>query len=486
MNLAGAVVMAVATFGLTVAVTRGLTKSEAGVFFSATSLFLIATSIGQLGTDTGLVYFISRCRALGTPELIKSYLRAAVRPVLVTAVVTGGAIFTTAPQLAEVTNPEHVEQATAYLRILAVFIPLAGLENVALAATRGLGTMRPNAIIEQLGRPTLQLLLVVLVVLVPATDLIGWAWGFAYAPAAVVAWIWWRRLHTRFSTGTVSASQPSKAGEFWRFSGPRSLASLAQLSMQRLDIVLVGALAGATEAAVYAAATRFIVAGQMGRNAVSLAIQPQLAEALARRDHAGANHLFQTSAAWLMSVTWPLFLTFALFGSSILEIFGGGYGAGTAVLLLLSLSMLVATGCGDVDTVLIMAGRTSWSLGNMLLALAVNLGLDLWLIPGYGVLGAAIGWAAAIVTKNVAALIQVTIALRLHPFGNATACIGLLSLVTFAAVPALARLTLGTTWIALLVGLAVGTTCYATALWFLRKTLELDSLLSVRRGRARG
>ena len=42
-------------------------------------------------------------------------------------------------------------------------------------------------------------------------------------------------------------------------------------------------------------------------------------------------------------------------------------------MVILSLSMLVATGCGMVDMVLIMAGRTSWNLGNALLALAVNL-----------------------------------------------------------------------------------------------------------------
>ena len=62
--------------------------------------------------------------------------------------------------------------------------------------------------------------------------------------------------------------------------------------------------------------------------------------------------------------------------------------------MVLAAAMLVATGCGMVDMVLTMAGRTSWNLGNVLLALGVNVGLDLLLIPEHGVLGAAIGLAA--------------------------------------------------------------------------------------------
>ena len=78
-NLVGAIVTAITTFAGTIVVTRGLSQANAGVFFSMTSLFLLATITGQLGTGTGLVYFLSRCRALNTPHLISGYVRAALR-----------------------------------------------------------------------------------------------------------------------------------------------------------------------------------------------------------------------------------------------------------------------------------------------------------------------------------------------------------------------------------------------------------------------
>jgi O-antigen/teichoic acid export membrane protein len=478
-NLAGAVVAASCTFALTVVVTRGMRQADAGVFFSVSSLFLLGTSVGQLGTDTGLVYFLSRCRVLEARDHITAYLRAALRPVLLTGLLMAAAATVYAEDLARLTNPGHVEQATTFIRSVAWFIPLAGLENVALAATRGLGAMRAYAVTEQITRPSLQLLLVTVAVHAAQPHLLLVAWGAAYAPVAVLAWWWWLRLARRLGLSARTASPTSGLGrEFWVFTAPRSLASVAQLLMQRLDIVLVGALAGAPQAAIYTAATRFVVAGQMGRQAVSLAAQPALAEALARGDRERARQVFQTSAAWLMATTWPLFLAFVVVGGPLLQVFGSGYESGTAVLLLLSFSMLVATGCGDVDSALIMAGKTTWSLGNMAVALGLNLVLDLWLIPDHGVTGAAIGWSVAIMTKNLLALVQVRLALGLHPFGMASAIVALLSSASFALLPLLASELLGTELPALVMALAAASTVYAAGLWSARNPLELDELTS--------
>lgn len=476
-NLIGAAVTGVATFAMTVAVTRGLSTASAGVFFSATSLFILVTSVGQLGTQTGVVYFIARSRAVKAPELARSYVSMALRPVLVVALVVAVTTFVAAPDLARVLVPDHAAEATTYLRVLAVFIPVVSFESIMLAGTRGLGSMRPSAVVEQIARPLLQLTLVGAAVTVASTATVGLAWAVAYVPAAVVSWLWWRRLRP-----AAPIERPEHlSGPFWRFTGPRALTSVIQAVMQRFDIVLVGAMAGAVEAAVYAAATRFIVAGQLGTNALSLAAQPSLAATLATDDRAGANQLYRVTTAWLMLVTWPLYLLFVLFPEPLLQIFGRDYKGGEDVLLLISLSMLLSTGLGMVDTILSMAGHTTWNLANATLALAVNLGLDLWLIPSHGVLGAAIGWASAIAVRNIVAFVQVAASLKLQPVDSHTAAAGGLTVLAYVGVLGLTRILLGTSWTAMLTGMLAATVVYIIGLWVLRKPLELDALRSLRR-----
>ena len=50
------------------------------------------------------------------------YLRSALRAVLVFAIVIAVVVLVLARPLAELTCPQHVEQATSYLRVLALFV----------------------------------------------------------------------------------------------------------------------------------------------------------------------------------------------------------------------------------------------------------------------------------------------------------------------------------------------------------------------------
>lgn len=483
LNLAGAAVSSVANFALTIVVTRGMPQDIAGILFTTTSLVLLAVSIGLLGTDTGLVYFISRARAAEEPERVRPYLAAAMRPVVVTAAVMAVVLCAAAPWLGHSISGPHAGLTTWFLVTLALVIPLAAFEAVALSATRGLGTMRPNATVEMIIRPVVQVALVGTVVWWGSTRLLAAAWALSYVLAAVLAW---RALRARLPApseptrdGTSAAGDTSR--EFWRFSAPRSLANVVQLALQRLDIILVALLAGPAQAAVYTAATRFVVLGQMGRNAVSLAVQPDVAQALQRGHRREINGLYQMSTAWLILVTWPIFLLLCIDGRSLLHVFGDGYAAGAPVLILLGSAMLVATLCGDVDIMLIMAGRTSWSLANVSVALGVNVALDLVLIPRWGILGAAIGWAVAIVAKNLLALGQVGVVLRLHPVGRASITATALCVATFGLVPLVCRLWLGEGLLRLALEVVVAGALFVAGAFLLRRTLGLDALQLPRR-----
>jgi O-antigen/teichoic acid export membrane protein len=208
---------------------------------------------------------------------------------------------------------------------------------------------------------------------------------------------------------------------------------------------------------------------------------PRLGAALGRGDLAEARHYYRTSTAWLVLITWPLFLLCVVFGERLLSVFGRGYQSGADVVLLLSLSMLVATGCGMVDMVLNMAGRTSWNMWNVVLSMGVQMGLDVLLIPRQGIFGAAIGWAVAIVLANLVPLAQIGFVMGLHPFGRATVLAGSVTVGCFGLVPVLARQVFGPSWAGLLVSAVVGLLLYVPLLWRLRDTLELTALRGIRR-----
>ena len=488
-NLAGSAVSGGAGLVITWLVAAALGPAGAGLFFAATSAFLIAISLARLGTPTGLVYWIARLKAAGAFGAVRGVLRIALTPVVVVSVILGVVGFLGAGEIAELHGPDpaHADDYARLLRILAVFVPAATILDTVLAATRGLSTMKPTVWIERLGRVLAQLALLGTAVAVStgetAPEWVTLAWVLPYVPAALAAW-WWLRKRIRAreganaggTTGTDTGTAPPEApavtrGDFWRYTGPRALASVAQFALQRLDILLVAGMLGFPQAALYTVATRFVIAGQLANLAVGSSLQPRIAAALSTKDIPAARSLYRHTTTWIVLLSWPMYLTAAVLAPEYLRLFGGEYDTGTAVLVvrILAVAMLVGSACGTVDSVLAMSGRTSWQLSNVVLALVANVSIDLWLMPRIGVVGAAIGWAAAVLANNLVPLAQLGLAERLHPFGRSGALAMAAAAGCFAVLPATAALVVGGG--ARLPATVCGGLMYACLLWRFRGAL---------------
>lgn len=470
LGLLGAGVSAAAGVLVVVVLARALPAAEAGVFFAVTSVLLLGQAVAKLGTNTSLVYYLSRWRALGVPERIPSTLRVALLPVVAVGLLIAIALYAAAPWLSQTLAGDTSTTTVAALRVCAVLVPVAALADALVSATRGFDTLVPTVLHDRIGRSLLQVLAVVVAVLLgwTAVAILVAAWALPWLlPAALGG----RDLARRLRTVPRDPAAAVGGAEFWRFSGPRALASLAQIALQRLDIVLVAALLGPAPAAVYTAASRVLIVGQLANQAISTAVQARLGGLLATGDVPAANAAYRAATAWLVLLNWPLYLMFAVFAPQLLALFGPDYADGRSVVLILAAVMLLASACGMVNLVLVMAGRSTWNLGNALLALGVNVALDLLLIPRLGISGAAVGWAVAIAVSNLVALAQIHRSAGLHPFGRATLVAMAVAAACFGVLPA-AALAVGPGAAALAAGL--GAMVYVAVVYRLRRVLQLD------------
>jgi O-antigen/teichoic acid export membrane protein len=473
-----------AVFGvvLVVIVTNGFSLTIAGTLFASTSVFLILQSIALLGTDTGLVRWLPAQLASERGADVARTLVVATVPVVGFSLVVGTFLYLTAPDVAQrLVGTEAASTMTVMLRTLAVVLPMAATYEMVLAATRGAGSMRPTVVVDNLGRLGVQALAVLVTYLAGGGALaLALAWSLPYVPGLVAAAAWLRLQLARVPIRRAVTPWRQLAREFWAYTAPRAIARVVQAALKRSDIVLVAALSSPADAALYTAATRFVVLGQLFVQSVQQALSPQLSALFARGDHPTASSVFRAATLWSLILAWPLYLVTTGFASPLMSVFGGGYERASVVVVILSLSMLVATLCGSVDSVLLMAGRSWLSLGNNTVALALNVGLNVALIPLYGIRGAAVAWSVAIVVRNLLPLLQVRSQLGLWPITRSTVAVALAALACFGTVDAVVLLTdLHLSVDVALLGL--GTAVYLWGVWSRRDSLGLLAFRSALR-----
>jgi len=126
--------------------------------------------------------------------------------------------------------------------------------------------------------------------------------------------------------------------------------------------------------------------------------------------------LYEYAGRWIFHIQVAAVAFLALCGPEILDIFGKEYRAGADVLNVLLASQLVVAAGGAAVILLIMSGRSGVAFANSGAGVVLNLGLNLWLIPLYGIMGAAISTAVTRTMINIAQLIEVRIYHGVTPF----------------------------------------------------------------------
>ncbi|MEU9053152.1 oligosaccharide flippase family protein [Streptomyces sp. NPDC048384] len=484
----GSAVNAVFGYVLVALVTRGLGAYGAGAVFTGVAAFTILCNTCKLGADTGLVRFVPGDLAITGGRKVGALLRSAVVPGAL-ASTTAAALLFLSPGTATALLPSLAPgDAVTLVRLFAVFLPLATVTLILLGATQGHGTVIPYVGVEQIGKPVLRVLIAVPVLLIaPGVLTLAAAWLVPSLAGFLFAWLALRRCRRRSSEHVAvpetAVQEAATRRGFWAFAAPRAISSVFDISAVWLGVVLLSSLATSEEAGIYTAVGRVVIAATLLQLAIRLAVAPEISRLLALGDLPQASHLHRVSTRWIVLFSWPLLALLTSFPGTVLSLFGPEFDQGAGALVLLCIASAVNVGVGNAQTVLLMAGKSTWHLAVTGVAFAVQLTVGFLAIPRLGVLGAALSWGAATVVENVVAAVLV----RRHPgftfvdggYLLATAVALCLTVPLVGTV----RLLAGDTTVGLAVAITMGLCAFGIGLWRFRTALGVHELVGVLRER---
>jgi O-antigen/teichoic acid export membrane protein len=400
LNVAGSLVSMVLNLALVVLVAREYGAAGSGVFFGAIALFTIIGTTVKLGSETGLVFSISRFRAKERWADVVPTINLALWPVLALSAAVSLLLVAGADLIPGAGQGTVDGDFAGVMRGLMPFLPAFVAVQVITGATRGYGTMLATVRDTSVLRPLYQAVLMAVVVAHhDGLVMLAVAWGLPMALTTVTAVISLIRLVRQDPSG--GEPSPGLRREFWAYSSVRGFAQTLQTTQDRIGVVVVGAVAGPAVAGVFVVVARLIGGLNLIIYSVGQAMNPEISSLLARGDRPAAERMVQRMTAWTMLLVWPIAILLITHGDVVLSLFGAEFIHGSAALELLSLAMIICTAFGHLDNVLLMGGRARLSLYNVGGSLVLMVALYTLLTPRWELMGAAWAWAIGLLAYNL-------------------------------------------------------------------------------------
>lgn len=216
---------------------------------------------------------------------------------------------------------------------------------------------------------------------------------------------------------TIPKAKPFRHTKHWIVASlPLVLTEGLYLAMLNSDIVLLGAYVDPDHVGVYFAATRIVNLITFIYFAVAALAVPKFAELHATGDREGLQNFVHAIIRWIF---WPTLAAAAfilLFGKVALGLFGEGFSTGYPLLGILMLGFIARASTGPIEYLLNMTNNQNVTACAYGAAAALNIVLNLALIPRYGLEGAAAATAVSLVFASIWLFIAVRRRLGISAF----------------------------------------------------------------------
>jgi O-antigen/teichoic acid export membrane protein len=247
---------------------------------------------------------------------------------------------------------------------------------------------------------------------------------FAFIVATVAAtiaycFILYNKIYPSFKKPTLKTKQKvSVRRELVSLSWPLFLAGFTKYMMYA-DRIILGIYTVPADIGIYTAAFTIAHLMQFIFYSFSFNFRPIVAEYFAIRDFKNIEKLYASITKWTFLLTFPTIIYFIFYSNDVIWlIYGDSFTIGSTALIILSMGIAMNGLTGLTGEVLVSIRKTKYNLLCEVIGALTNIGLNLLLIPRYGIIGAAIGTSISISVRNISQLAFVYKELKIHPYNT--------------------------------------------------------------------
>jgi O-antigen/teichoic acid export membrane protein len=404
--LLGRLISVAANFATQVLIVRHLSKADFGIFAYALSIVAMGQSVAALGIDRAVSRFIP----LYDERREDGKLLGTLAVAIATIVLLGLACVCLVAGLGELLAPSGADGSSTagatVLLIMIVLAPLQALDTILIATFAAFSKSRSIFIRKHLLTPGLRLA-AVLAVVAFSGDVVALAAGYVIG-GAIGLFLSFLLLHSILrSTGIVTRVRESATGvsmpvrELFAFALPLLAMDVLFVLMNTSNVIMLGHFGSTEEVADYRVVQPAAHLNLLIMSTFQLLFTPVAARLFAREDREGMSDLYWRTSLWVAVASFPVLVTTTAFAEpATVTMFGERYAESATILALLSVGYYVSAALGFNGVTLRIHGMVRPIVVVSLVAAAMNLVLNLALIPAFGAIGAGIGTCVTFLVHN--------------------------------------------------------------------------------------
>lgn len=291
--------------------------------------------------------------------------------------------------------------------------------------------------------------------------------------------------HLRISF-TFSPIGGVKIREFLLYSLVSFAGAAALILVGKIDSLMVAAMIGLTSVAVYTTAFYMAAVIEIPKKAMTSVAMPLISRAFEKNDIEDISNIYRKTSINQLIIGALLLIGIYINLDSVFSLIPRRevYEAGKWVVVIVGLGKLTDMAFGPSSEIIVLSKYYAFNIVTIILLAGIVVVANNIFIPIYGINGAAIAAALALVTFNVVKYFFIWIKLGIQPFTIATVKVIVISTTTLAIDLMIPRVP----WVIadILVRSSVATLVFGIAVYFTRVSPDANDLLVriIRRGRS--
>lgn len=392
------IVNAAIAFLSQVLLARWMGGFEYGIFVLVWTAMILAGNISCFGFQTSIVRFAPEYRTKGLHAELRGVLVASRLFVFVASSIAAGIGALGVWYFSDAIASYYV--LPFYLGMLC--LPMIALSDVLQGISRAyswaLSALTPVYLI----RPVLILVFMAIAHFAGYEASAVAAMVIAIAATYATSIYQFISVTTRVGRGLVAGRPRFLMREWFAVSMPIFLVESFFFLLTNADVLMVGHFMSPTDVGIYFATVKTLALVHF----VYFAVKTGVAQRYAAFTHGGDAARLESFARETVSWTfWPsllMGLVVLALGKPMLMLFGPGFDAGYPLLFVMVLGVLARAAVGPAESLLTMSGHQNACAAIYAVTLAINVGLNFLLIPAFGLWGAAVATAVAVLFEAAA------------------------------------------------------------------------------------